>query len=79
MKHRKGTFVMERERLHVPKAAEVLAGKLRDEIIRGILKEGDDLASEAKLLEEFHTSKQTLRGGFSYPRIRRTPIVAKRQ
>ena len=55
---------MERERLHVPKAAEVLAGKLRDEIIRGILKEGDDLASEAKLLEEFHTSKQTLREAF---------------
>jgi DNA-binding FadR family transcriptional regulator len=55
---------MATNRLRVPKAAEVLAGKLRDDIIRGVLKEGEDLPPEAALLEQFGTSRQSLREAF---------------
>jgi GntR family transcriptional regulator, transcriptional repressor for pyruvate dehydrogenase complex len=47
--------------LRVPKAAELLAARLRGQIIRGELKEGDALPAESELMETFGISRPTLR------------------
>lgn len=48
-------------KLHVPKAAELLAARLRGQIIRGELKEGDALPAEGELMATFGVSRPTLR------------------
>lgn len=48
-------------RPHVPKMAELVAAKLRDEILRGDYSPGDSLSSEAALVERFDVSRPTLR------------------
>ncbi len=45
----------------IPKAAELVARQLRNQIIRGELKEGDSLAPEAELVTMFGVSRPTLR------------------
>jgi GntR family transcriptional regulator, transcriptional repressor for pyruvate dehydrogenase complex len=45
----------------VPKAAELLAAKIRGQIIRGELKAGDALPAETELMERFGVSRPTLR------------------
>jgi len=52
------------QRLHMPKMAELIGGSLRRQIIRGELKEGDALPSEAALMEQFGVSRPTLREAF---------------
>ena len=47
--------------LRVPKAAELLAARIRGQIIRGELKEGDALPPESELMERFGVSRPTLR------------------
>jgi GntR family transcriptional repressor for pyruvate dehydrogenase complex len=47
--------------LRVPKAAELLAGRIRGQIIRSELKEGDALPPESDLMERFGVSRPTLR------------------
>jgi DNA-binding FadR family transcriptional regulator len=47
--------------IHIPKASEIVANAIRREIIRGTLKEGDFLLTEAKLIERFGVSRPTLR------------------
>ncbi|HVX22371.1 MAG TPA: GntR family transcriptional regulator [Acidimicrobiales bacterium] len=47
--------------VHLPKAAEVIADRIRRDIVRGTLKEGDYLPTESKLLEQFKMSRPTLR------------------
>lgn len=47
--------------LRVPKAAELLAARIRGQIIRGELKEGDALPAESELMERFGVSRPTLR------------------
>ncbi len=47
--------------LRVPKAAELLAARIRGQIIRGELKEGDALPAESELMETFGVSRPTLR------------------
>jgi GntR family transcriptional repressor for pyruvate dehydrogenase complex len=47
--------------LRVPKAAELLAARIRGQIIRGELKEGDSLPAESELMETFGVSRPTLR------------------
>ena len=47
--------------IRVPKTAEIVAGRLRQQIIRGTLREGDLLRSEAELMEQFGVSRPTLR------------------
>src|ERR1700749_3840961 len=49
--------------LRVPKAAELLAARIRGQIIRGELKEGDALPPESELMERFGVSRPTLREG----------------
>lgn len=52
------------QRLHVPKMAELIGSSLRKQIVRGSLKEGDALPSEAALMEQFGVSRPTLREAF---------------
>ena len=47
--------------VRVPKTAELVAGHIRRQIVRGELKEGDALPSETALMEGFSISRPTLR------------------
>jgi DNA-binding FadR family transcriptional regulator len=51
-------------RVRVPKTAELVAGQLRRQIVRGDLSEGDSLPSESVLMEVFGVSRPTLREAF---------------
>ena len=50
--------------VRAPKTAELIAGQLRSQIVRGILKEGDALPSEMGLMQQFGVSRPTLREAF---------------
>lgn len=50
--------------MRVPKMAEVVADHIRDMILRGELVEGDFLVPEAQLMEQFGTSRPTIREAF---------------
>ncbi|MHA6795377.1 FadR/GntR family transcriptional regulator [Pseudonocardia bannensis] len=50
--------------MRVPKMAELVAGHLRRQIVRGELTEGEALPSEAALMEQFQVSRPTLREAF---------------
>lgn len=52
------------EEVRIPKTAEVIAGKIRNQIIRGELALGEFLPSEADLMARFSTSRPTLREAF---------------
>ncbi len=66
-------------RLRPPKTAEFIASHIRGRIVRGELKTGEALPSEAKLMEVFGVSRPTLREAFrileaeALIRIRRGP------
>jgi DNA-binding FadR family transcriptional regulator len=49
--------------VRIPKAAEIVSKELRNQIVRGELKEGDSLAAEADLMTRFGISRPTLREG----------------
>lgn len=51
-------------RLRVPKTAELVAARLRRQIVRGELLEGDALPPEAALMASFGVSRPTLREAF---------------
>jgi DNA-binding FadR family transcriptional regulator len=55
------TYQQPGSQLRVPKAAELLAARIRGQIIRGELKEGDALPAESELMEAFGVSRPTLR------------------
>ena len=48
----------------VPKTAELVATQLRNQIVRGDLREGDALPPEAALMAQFGVSRPTLREAF---------------
>jgi DNA-binding FadR family transcriptional regulator len=50
--------------LRVPKTAEVLAGRLRSQIIQGELREGESLPNENELMERFGVSRHVLREAY---------------
>jgi DNA-binding FadR family transcriptional regulator len=50
--------------IRIPKTAEVVAAHIRKMIIRGEVREGDFLQSEAQLMEHFGTSRPTIREAF---------------
>lgn len=52
------------DRLHTPKAAELIAQTLRRRIVRGEMKPGESLAPEAQLMSQFEVSRPTLREAF---------------
>ena len=49
------------KRFRIPKAAELVARQLRNQIVRGELKEGDALSPESGLMASFGVSRPTLR------------------
>jgi len=51
-------------RVRVPKTAELVAARIRRQIIRGEVSEGDALLPEAELMAEFGVSRPTLREAF---------------
>jgi DNA-binding FadR family transcriptional regulator len=50
--------------VRVPKTAELVAAQLRRQIIKGDLREGEALAPESVLMEQFGVSRPTLREAF---------------
>lgn len=52
------------QRLRVPKMAEVIVDRLRRQIVRGELAEGETLPSEHELQDRFGVSRPTLREAF---------------
>ena len=61
-----GTGMRERKvpSVRVPKTAELVAARVRRQIVRGELEEGEALMSEAELMVEFGVSRPTLREAF---------------
>lgn len=53
-----------RARIHVPKTSEIVADKIRTQIVRGELNEGDALPPEGQLMETLGISRPTLREAF---------------
>ena len=51
-------------RIRVPKTAELVAGNIRNRIVRGELEANEALPSESALIEDFHISRPTLREAF---------------
>lgn len=52
------------QRIHVPKTSEIVADKIRAQIVRGELAEGDSLPPEGQLMESLGISRPTLREAF---------------
>lgn len=52
------------QRIHVPKTSEIVADKIRAQIIRGELNEGDTLPPEGLLMDSLGISRPTLREAF---------------
>jgi len=50
--------------MRVPKTAELVASRIREQIIRGQLREDDALPPESELMAQFGVSRPTLREGF---------------
>lgn len=57
-------IVNAQQRIHVPKTSEIVADKIRAQIIRGELNEGDTLPPEGQLMESLGISRPTLREAF---------------
>lgn len=54
----------ESPRIHVPKTSELVADRIRAQIIRGEIAEGDTLPPEGQLMESLRISRPTLREAF---------------
>lgn len=52
------------QRLHVPKTSEIVADRIRAQIVRGERSEGDTLPPEGQLMESLGISRPTLREAF---------------
>lgn len=53
-----------RQALHIPKAPQIVALRIKKQIVGGTLKEGDALPAESRLMEEFGVSRPTIREAF---------------
>jgi DNA-binding FadR family transcriptional regulator len=56
--------ISSRARIHVPKTSEIVADKIRAQIIRGELNAGDTLPPEGQLMDTLGISRPTLREAF---------------
>lgn len=56
--------VERRHVLHIPKAPQIVAARIKKQIVRGELREGDTLQAEGRLMEEFGVSRPTIREAF---------------
>jgi DNA-binding FadR family transcriptional regulator len=69
--------VPRRRPLHVPKAPEIVATRIRKRIVSGELKDGDLLPSESHLMEDFCVSRPTIREAFRILEAERLITVAR--
>lgn len=67
----------EKRPLHIPKAPQIVAARIKKMIIGGQLKEGDMLPAESKLMEEFGVSRPTLREAYRILEAERLVSVAR--
>jgi len=51
-------------KVRVPKAAELVANHLREQIINNLIPEGESLPQEAEMIEQYNVSRPTLREAF---------------
>jgi DNA-binding FadR family transcriptional regulator len=51
-------------KVRVPKAAELVASHLREQIIKSLIPEGENLPNEAEMVAEYNVSRPTLREAF---------------
>lgn len=54
----------QKQPMHIPKAPQIVAERIKKLIVNGQLKEGDILPAEGKLMEEFGISRPTLREAY---------------
>jgi len=67
----------QKQPLHVPKAPQIVAERIKRMIVSGELKEGDLLPAEVKLMEEFGVSRPTLREAYRILEAERLVTVAR--
>ncbi|MFY0729674.1 FadR/GntR family transcriptional regulator [Pseudomonas sp. NFX15] len=60
----KGEPYLRRQALHIPKAPQIVAERIKKQIVNGHLREGDTLPAEGRLMEEFGVSRPTIREAF---------------
>lgn len=63
--------------MHVPKAPEIIADRIRKHIVSGKLKVGELLPAESKLMEEYGVSRPTIREAFRILEAERLISVAR--
>lgn len=66
-----------RQAMHIPKAPQIVASRIKKLIVRGTLKEGDALPAESRLMEEFGVSRPTIREAFRILEAERLITVAR--
>lgn len=71
------TLFKEKQPLHVPKAPQIVAARIKKMIVGGQLKEGDMLPAESKLMAEFGVSRPTLREAYRILEAERLVSVAR--
>lgn len=72
-----GPGINRRGGLHVPKAPEIVADRIRKQIIAGTLKVGELLPAEGRLMEDFGVSRPTIREAFRILEAERLITVAR--
>lgn len=69
--------LMRRPSLHVPKAPEIVADRIRKQIVAGKLKVGELLPPESRLMEEYGVSRPTIREAFRILEAQRLISVSR--
>ena len=65
-----------RSALRVPRAPEILAAKIKSQIVKGELKEGDFLPAESVMMEQYGVSRPTIRESYRILEAERLVSVA---
>lgn len=72
-----GSTAVKKQPLHIPKAPQIVASRLKKMIVGGELKEGDLLPAESKLMEEFGVSRPTIREAYRILESERLVTVSR--
>lgn len=72
-----GSSSAKKQPLHIPKAPEIVASRVKKMIVGGELKEGDLLPAESKLMEEFGVSRPTIREAYRILEAERLVTVSR--
>lgn len=72
-----GPASAKKQPLHIPKAPQIVASRLKKMIVGGELKEGDLLPAESKLMAEFGVSRPTIREAYRILEAERLVTVSR--